>query len=74
MSSEIVNILDGCINKVILIRLRNNRMIRGSLQGFDQRMNLILSKTEDITDDKVENLDQILLRGDSIIAIYLPDN
>ena len=74
MSSEIVNILDGCINKVILIRLRNNRMIRGSLQGFDQRMNLILSKSEDITDDKVENLDQILLRGDSIIAIYLPDN
>jgi len=59
---------------MILIRLRNNRMIRGSLQGFDQRMNLILSKTEDITDDKVENLDQILLRGDSIIAIYLPDN
>jgi small nuclear ribonucleoprotein (snRNP)-like protein len=37
-------------------------------------MNLTLSKSEDITDDKVENLDNILLRGDNIIAVYLPDN
>lgn len=37
-------------------------------------MNLTLNKTEDITDDKVENLDNILLRGDNIIAVYLPDN
>ena len=74
MSSEIVNILDGCINKVILIRLRNNRMIRGTLQTFDTYMNLTLSKSEDITDDEVENLDHILLRGNNIIAVYLPDN
>jgi len=37
-------------------------------------MNLILSKCEDITDDEVKNLDRIILRGDNIIAVYLPDN
>ncbi len=57
-----------------MIRLRNNRMIRGTLQTFDTYMNLTLSKTEDITDDEVENLDHILLRGDNIIAVYPPDN
>jgi len=66
--------LDGCVNKVIMIKLRNNRTIRGTLQTFDAHMNLTLNKTEDITDDKVENLDNILLRGDNIIAVYLPDN
>ena len=74
MSSEIVNTLDSCVNKVIMIKLRNNRTIRGTLQTFDTHMNLTLNKTEDITDDKVENLDNILLRGDNIIAVYLPDN
>ena len=74
MSSEIVNTLEDCVNKVIMIRLRNNRMIRGTLQAFDTHMNLILNKTEDITDDEAENLDHIILRGDNIIAVYLPDN
>ncbi len=49
-------------------------MIRGTLQTFDIYMNLTLSKSEDITDDEAENLDHILLRGDNIIAVYLPDN
>ena len=57
-----------------MIKLRNNRMIRGTLQAFDTHMNLILNKTEDITDDEAENLDHIILRGDNIIAVYLPDN
>ena len=66
--------LDGCVNKVIMIKLRNNRTIRGTLQTFDTHMNLTLNKTEDITDDEVENLDHIILRGDNIIVVYLPDN
>jgi len=48
-------------------------MIRGNLQAFDQHMNLILHKTEDVTDNETKNLDYIILRGDNIIAVYLPD-
>ncbi|MCH8833614.1 MAG: hypothetical protein IIA81_04920 [Thaumarchaeota archaeon] len=73
MSSEIAKILGECVNKVILIKLKDKRLIRGSLQAFDQHMNLILHKTEDITDNETKNLDYIILRGDNIIAVYLPD-
>jgi len=71
MSSEIVKTLDGCVNKIILIKLRNGETIRGNLQTFDQHMNLYLTKSEDITNDKVEKLNDILLRGDNILAVSL---
>ena len=72
LSSEIVKTFDGCINKVILIKLRNNQIIQGKLQTFDEHLNLILIESEDITDDKVKNLDKIILRGDNVLIISLP--
>ena len=69
MSSEIDKILDSCINKVILIKLKNRTIIRGNLQAFDQHMNLILTEVEDITEDNVKNLNKIILRGDNILIV-----
>jgi len=73
MSSEISKILDGCVNKVILVKLKNHTILRGKLQAFDPHMNLFLTKSEDITEDKVKNLDTIILRGDNILVVSLPD-
>ncbi len=71
MSSEIDKILDGCINKAILIKLKNHTILRGNLQAFDQHMNLLLTKVQDISEDKVKNLDKIILRGDNILIVSL---
>ena len=73
MSSEINKSLDDCSNKVILIKLRNNRIIQGTLQAFDQQMNLVLTNTKDVTEKDPKSLDKILLRGDNIIIVSLPD-
>ncbi len=71
MSSEIDKILDGCVNKSILIKLKNQTILQGNLQAFDQHMNLILTKVQDITEDKVKNLEKIILRGDNILIVSL---
>ncbi len=73
MSSDIDKILEGCVNKVILIKLKNKSTIRGNLQIFDQHMNLLLTESQDITGDEVKNLDKIILRGDNILIVSLPE-
>ncbi len=73
MSSEIVNTLDSYLNKVIVIKLRNKKTIQGNLQNFDQMMNLILTDSKDITEDDDKNRDKVLLRGDNIIMVSLPN-
>jgi small nuclear ribonucleoprotein len=72
MSSEINKILDACVNKVVLIRLRNHTTITGKLRIFDPHMNLLLTEVEDITEEKPKNLNTILLRGDNILIVSLP--
>ena len=73
MGDEISNLMNNNKDKVILLRLRNNKSVRGSLLDFDIHMNLTLDDAEDISDDKVVKLGKILLRGDNILAVSLPD-
>jgi small nuclear ribonucleoprotein len=64
--------MTSCHNKVVLLRLRNNKTIQGTLIDFDIHMNLTLEIAEDITDEKHIALGKVLLRGDNILAISLP--
>jgi small nuclear ribonucleoprotein len=73
MGDEISNLMSNNKNKVILLRLRNNKTLRGNLQDFDIHMNLTLADAEDISDNKTTKLGKILLRGDNILAVSLPD-
>ena len=69
MPSDIDRFLQTCSKKTILIKLKDNRIIRGNLHLFDEQMNLSLTDAEDITkNNEPLNLNNIILRG-SMIAI-----
>ena len=72
MSFEIIQILDVCVNQEVLIKLKNHTTIRGTLQTFDQHMNMRLTNVEDITEEKPKNLGKIVLRGDNILIVSIP--
>ncbi len=66
-------ILEESLGKVVLIKLRGGRSIRGRLQGFDQHLNLVLEKAEDVTDaENVKELGLIIVRGDNVVMISPP--
>jgi len=73
MSIDIPTLLMHNKNKIIQIRIRDNKTIRGILQEFDRLMNLTLDDAEEISDTKAVKLGRILLRGNNIIAISLPE-
>jgi len=41
---------------------------------FDVYMNLTLDDAEDVSDGKTQKLGKILLRGDNVLTISLPDD
>ncbi|MCH8914603.1 MAG: ribonucleoprotein [Thaumarchaeota archaeon] len=73
MSIDIPTLLKNNKNKIIQIRLRENKTISGILQNFDLFLNLTLADAEDISDTKVVKLGKTLLRGNNIITIVLPE-
>ena len=68
-----VKVLEESINKVVLIKLKGGKTIRGSLQGFDQHMNLLLDSSEEIpTEGESKGLGTIVVRGDNVVMISPP--
>ena len=73
MADEISNLMSQSKDKSVLLRLRNNKTIKGNLVDFDVHMNLTLNDAEDVSEETPIKLGKILLRGDNILAISLPD-
>ncbi|MDX1596222.1 MAG: LSM domain-containing protein [Nitrosopumilaceae archaeon] len=74
MATDIDRFLEKSVNKTILIKLKDNRTIKGDLNSFDEQMNLVLKNAVEVgTDNKNTPLDDILLRGNVIVAVSLFD-
>ena len=68
-----VKVLDESINKVVLIKLKGDKTIRGNLHGFAQHMNLLLDQSEEIRSEGDSlTLGTIVVRGDNVIMISPP--
>ncbi len=74
MADEISTLMRNNRNKSVFLRLRNNKTIKGNLVDFDVYMNLTLDDAEDVSDGKTQKLGKILLRGDNVLTISLPDD
>ena len=73
MSEMTTEILEQNLSKIVLVRLKGGKSLRGRLKGFDQHLNLVLEETEDTT--VVENqkkLGLIIVRGDNVVLISPP--
>jgi len=73
MSEMATKILEESLGRIVLVRLRGGKSLRGKLKGFDQHLNLVLEETEDMTDKtNLRKLGAIIVRGDNVVIISPP--
>ena len=75
-----IDYLEGSINKIILIKVKRNRLFRAILRSFDEHLNVWVEDASQIFEyqdedgnirEEHENLGSIVIRGDNIIFINL---
>jgi len=73
MSEMTTQILEESLGKIVLVRLKGGRSLRGKLKGFDQHLNLVLEDAEDTTNsEEIKKLGAIIVRGDNVVIISPP--
>jgi small nuclear ribonucleoprotein len=69
----IEKVLERSVGKTVLIKVRGGRTLRGTLEGFDQHVNLYMTDAEEVSDPtNVKTIGTIILRGDNVIMISPP--
>ncbi len=67
-----VKILSDSVGKVVLIKMKGGKAIRGTLKGYDQHMNLLLENSQELQDEGSIDLGTIVVRGDNVVIISPP--
>ncbi len=65
-----LDLLNNAKGKEVLVQLKNNRQVVGTLLAFDIHINIVLDNAKEIVDgDEKRNVGLTFLRGDAIIFI-----
>ncbi|MHB8586142.1 MAG: LSM domain-containing protein [Thermoplasmatota archaeon] len=70
-----LDVLNGNLNKRVIVHLRGGREYRGTLDGYDHpHMNLVMKNVEEVTnvgrpEENTTRKDLVIIRGDSIIYV-----
>ncbi|KAK7244883.1 hypothetical protein RIF29_39712 [Crotalaria pallida] len=57
------------MDKKLQIKLNANRMIVGTLRGFDQFMNLVVDNTVEVNGEEKNDIGMVVIRGNSVVTV-----
>ncbi|KAL2942551.1 putative small nuclear ribonucleoprotein G [Bienertia sinuspersici] len=52
-----------------MVKLNANRMVVGTLRGFDQFMNLVVDNTVEVNGDDKNDIGMVVIRGNSVVTV-----
>ncbi len=70
MTNRPFDLLNDALGKEVLIVLKGNVSIRGTLRAFDVHMNVVLENAEELENGNAKTrYGKLILRGDNILLI-----
>lgn len=68
--SRPLDALNAARNKRVIVELKNDKQIIGTLKAFDIHINVVLNNAEERVDGEVKRkLGTVFIRGDTIVII-----
>jgi len=70
MGNRPLDVLNNALGKPVLIKLKGDRSFRGTLEGYDIHMNLVLNDAEELSSgESVKKPRTVVIRGDNVVYI-----
>lgn len=77
-------LLQESVGKIVLVKLKGRRSVKGKIKGFDKQMNIVITEATEVIEQQSNNNDKsekgkeqeqetqvgdALIRGDNVITI-----
>lgn len=70
MNNRPFDLLNDAIDREVLVVLKGNNQVRGTLKAFDVHMNLHLENASQIVEGEMKTkYGKVMIRGDSVVMI-----
>ncbi|HEC76663.1 MAG TPA: RNA-binding protein [Thermoplasmatales archaeon] len=66
-----IDLLEVSINREVSLLLKDGRLLKGKLLGFDQYMNLVLDEAREEKEDSERRIGKVVVRGSNVVSISL---
>ncbi len=64
------DVLNNALSKSVLVKLKGDVEVRGTLASFDVHMNLVIENGEELKNGELKRkLGTVLLRGDTVVFV-----
>jgi small nuclear ribonucleoprotein len=61
--------LEKALGQRVVLALKDLRVLEGTLSGFDEHMNLVLTDAEERLQSAAKKLGTVVLRGNNVVSI-----
>ncbi|WP_075057705.1 RNA-binding protein [Thermogymnomonas acidicola] len=67
-----MKMLEESLNRQVSLLLKDNRVLEGTLTGYDEHMNMVLEDVEESGENVTRKLGTVVIRGGSNVVRIVP--